>query len=66
MNALSTFNVLNQENRSVACALLSMKPVDVTELTPENHPALFMEIEEMAKTDPQFARMVAQKRGGFT
>lgn len=44
--AISTFNILNQENRNVACAVLSISPLDVTKLTPADNPSLFMEIQE--------------------
>jgi NADH dehydrogenase [ubiquinone] 1 alpha subcomplex assembly factor 3 len=52
VRALSTFNILNQEDRNVACALLTLEPLDATELTPDKNPTVFIQIEELAKSDP--------------
>ncbi|KAG2388330.1 hypothetical protein C9374_000494 [Naegleria lovaniensis] len=46
VNAVSTFNVLNQEGRDVCLACLSLEPVNVRELTPTKAPTLFIEIKD--------------------
>lgn len=46
--AISTFNVLNEEGRNVAAAILSLDPVIQTDVTPEKEPGLFDQIEKEA------------------
>jgi NADH dehydrogenase [ubiquinone] 1 alpha subcomplex assembly factor 3 len=64
-HALATFNVLNQEGRNVACALLSVEPLDPRDVTPEKIPNLFIEIEEISKNDPAHLREQQMRKGGF-
>jgi NADH dehydrogenase [ubiquinone] 1 alpha subcomplex assembly factor 3 len=61
--AISTFNILNQEDRNVACALISIEPIDSRTLTPSENPALFQEIQEAVNTlsDRNYVRQVQRQ-----
>lgn len=48
-SAISTFNVLNQEGRNVVCAAISLEPVDPRTITPDENPALFMQLQDTSQ-----------------
>eukprot|EP01027_Heterolobosea_sp_BB2_P000970 GEZU01001461.1.p1 GENE.GEZU01001461.1~~GEZU01001461.1.p1 ORF type:complete len:268 (-),score=47.60 GEZU01001461.1:40-801(-) len=51
VHAASTFNILNQEDRNVAAAIISEQPVDFDMLTPAGNPQLFRALEHARTPD---------------